>query len=94
MDDLARKDGLAISELISKGEISAGEVLNTTIERIERLNPQLNAVVHAHFDLARQQIANGLKKSPLSGVPMLLKNTGFEAEECFCPAALNYCAMQ
>lgn len=80
MDDLARKDGLAISELISKGEISAGEVLNTTIERIERLNPQLNAVVHAHFDLARQQIANGLKKSPLSGVPMLLKNTGFEAE--------------
>lgn len=80
MDDLARKDGIAVSKLISDGEISAGEVLEQTIERIERLNPQLNAVVHAHFDLARQQVADGLAKSPLSGVPMLLKNTGFEAE--------------
>jgi len=80
MDDLARKDGIAISELISKGEISSAEVLETTIERIERRNPQLNAVVHAHFDLARKQVANGLPQSPLSGVPMLLKNTGFEAE--------------
>ena len=80
MDDLATKDGIAIGELISKGEISATEVLEASIERIERLDPQLNAVVHAHFDLARQQVKNGLAKSPLSGVPMLLKNTGFEAE--------------
>lgn len=80
MDDLAIKDGIAIGELISKGEISATEVLKASIERIERLNPQLNAVVHAHFDLARQQVKNGLAKSLLSGVPMLLKNTGFEAE--------------
>lgn len=80
MDDLATKDGIAIGELISKGEISATEVLEASIERIERLNPQLNAVVHAHFDLARQQVKDGLAKSPLSGVPMLLKNTGFEAE--------------
>ena len=80
MDDLATKDGMAIGELISKGEISATEVLEASIERIERLNPQLNAVVHAHFDLARQQVKDDLSKSPLSGVPMLLKNTGFEAE--------------
>ena len=80
MDDLAGKDGIAIGEMISKGEISATEVLEASIERIERLNPKLNAVVHAHFDLARKQIDDGLAKSPLSGVPMLLKNTGFEAE--------------
>ncbi len=80
MYDLAKKDGMDLSQLISKGEISAAEVLETTIERIERLNPQLNAVVHAHFDLARKQVTNGVPKSPLSGVPMLLKNTGFESE--------------
>ncbi|ASV88089.1 amidase family protein (plasmid) [Ochrobactrum quorumnocens] len=80
MDDLATEDGMTISELISKGEISATEVLEASITRIERLNPQLNAVVHAHFDLARQQVKNTLPKSPLSGVPMLLKNTGFEAD--------------
>jgi amidase len=80
MNDLAKLDGIAIAGLISSKEISASEVLETTIERIERLNPQLNAVVHPHYDLARKQVANGLAKSPLSGVPMLLKNTGFEAE--------------
>ncbi|QRM53279.1 amidase [Sinorhizobium sp. BG8] len=80
MDDLERIDGIALSALIAKGEISAGEVLETTIARVERLNPKLNAVVHEHFDLARQQVASGLPESPLSGVPTLLKNTGFEAE--------------
>ncbi|QWK80997.1 amidase [Ochrobactrum sp. BTU1] len=79
MNDLAKLDGLAISALISGNEISASEVLETTIQRIERLNPQLNAVVHPHYDLARKQVADGLAQGPLSGVPMLLKNTGFEA---------------
>jgi amidase len=43
MDDLAGKDGIALSGLIAKGETSAGEVLETFIKRIERLNPELNA---------------------------------------------------
>lgn len=80
MDDLATLDGIALSGLIARREISAGEVLEAAIERIERLNPKLNAVVHEHFDLARKQVAAGLPDSPLSGVPTLLKNTGFEAE--------------
>lgn len=80
MDDLAKLDGIATAKLVSKGEVSASEVLEASIARIGRLNPTLNAVVHEHFDLARQQVANGLPQSPLSGVPMLLKNTGFEAE--------------
>jgi amidase len=80
MESLAELDGIALSTLIAKGEISAAEVLDATIARIERLNPTLNAVVHPHFDLARAQIVRGLPAGPLSGVPMLLKNTGFEAE--------------
>ena len=80
MDELAKLDGIALSALIARGEMSADEVLNSTISRIERLNPTLNAVVHAHFDLARAQIAACLPAGPLAGVPMLLKNTGFEAK--------------
>lgn len=80
MQDLARLDGIAAAALIAKGEITAAEVLEAAIARIERLNPRLNAVVHAHFDLAREQVAAGLPPGPLSGVPMLLKNTGFEVQ--------------
>lgn len=80
MDGLADLDGIALAALIAKGEVTALEVLDVTIARVERLNPTLNAVVHPHFDLARQQVERGLPSGPLSGVPMLLKNTGFEAE--------------
>lgn len=80
MDDLAELDGIALSQLIAKGELSAGEVLEASIERAERLNPVLHAIVHPYYELAREQVAQGLPKSSLSGVPMLLKNTGFEAK--------------
>ncbi len=80
MNGLAELDGIALSALIAKGEVSASEALESSIERAERLNPVLHAVVHPHYDLAREQVRRGLPKSPLSGVPMLLKNTGFEAE--------------
>ena len=72
MDELAKLDGIALSALIARGEMSADEVLNSTISRIERLNPTLNAVVHAHFDLARAQIAACLPAGPVVGVPLLL----------------------
>jgi len=80
MDSLTTLDGIALSALIARREVTASEVLEATIARVERLNPALNAVVHSHFDLARAQVDRGLPAGPLSGVPMLLKNTGFEAE--------------
>jgi amidase len=80
MDGLTELDGIALAALIGKGEVSAEEVIEASIERAERLNPVLHAVVHPYYDLAREQARRGLPKSPLSGVPMLLKNTGFEAE--------------
>lgn len=80
MTELAKLDGIATAALIASGKVSASEVLEAAVARIERLNPVLNAVVHAHFDLARDQLARGLPPGPLSGVPTLLKNTGFEAE--------------
>lgn len=80
MEELAKLDGLATAALIAKGEVTAAEVLEAAISRADRLNPALNAVVHAHYDLARAQVAAGLPAGPLSGVPTLLKNTGFEAE--------------
>ncbi len=80
MDGFTEFDGIALSALIAKGEVSAAEVVEASIERAERLNPVLHAVVHPYYDLAREQVKRGLPASPLSGVPMLLKNTGFESE--------------
>ncbi|WP_421851047.1 amidase [Oricola sp.] len=78
MDELSKLDGIATAQLIARGGISASEVLEYTIARVERLNSSIHAVVHAHFDLAREQVARGLPAGPLSGVPTLIKNTGIE----------------
>ena len=49
-----RYDGLGLAELIRRGEVSAGEVCEEAVARIERINPSVNAVVTPMFDRARQ----------------------------------------
>lgn len=48
-----------LAELIRAREIEPIEVIDATIARIERLNPQLNAVIHRLFDKARAQALSG-----------------------------------
>ncbi len=47
-------DGLGLAELVRKKQIKPSELVAAAISRIERLNPQLNAVIHKMYDLARR----------------------------------------
>ena len=76
MENYQNYDALGLGELIAKGEISAMEALESAIERLEAVNPRLNAVVHKMYDEARQTIADGLPQGALAGVPFLLKDLG------------------
>ncbi|HEY3495864.1 MAG TPA: amidase [Polyangiaceae bacterium] len=67
-------DACGLAELVKKGEVSAVELAHTVIERIERLNPQLNAVVHRCFEQALQHAKDADRSTPFAGVPMLLKD--------------------
>lgn len=67
-------DTLGLAHLIRRGEVTRSQVLDAAIERIERRNPALNAVVTTTFDRARHAIANGLPDGPFTGAPYLLKN--------------------
>lgn len=69
-----RYDGLGLAELIQNGQISAEEVCEAAIERIERFNPSINAVVTPMFDIGRRALAEGLVEGPFIGVPFLLKD--------------------
>ncbi|MGO9507960.1 MAG: amidase [Mycobacterium sp.] len=61
--------------LVSKGECTPSELLEAAIERIERSNPSLNAVVIEWFDHARSVAADpDLPDGPFRGVPFLLKD--------------------
>jgi amidase len=72
--DYVEYDGLGLAELIRRKEVSASEVLEAAIERVERHNPRLNAVVYKAYDEARAQAARPLAAAPFGGVPFLLKD--------------------
>jgi amidase len=72
--ELAELDATDQAALVRKGEVSALELVEAAIERIERLNPELNAVIHEHFERAREQARGSLPDGPFRGVPFLLKD--------------------
>jgi amidase len=71
--EMAGLDVLDQADLVRRGDVSASEMVHWAIERIEALNPTLNAVVSTSFDEAIERA----KTSPsgmFGGVPYLLKD--------------------
>ncbi len=71
-----RYDGLGLAGLVRGGEVKAEEMLEAAIERVDALNPALNAVVTRLYDQARAALAAGLPAGPFTGVPYALKDLG------------------
>ena len=82
MEELTGYDAIALGELIRKGDISPAELLDSTIQRIEKVNPTLNAIVYKMYDQAQataRDWSTRLNKDQATdaifcGVPFLLKN--------------------
>ena len=72
--DYARHDGLGLAALVRAGEVSAAELLETAVARIEAHNPALNAVIRTRYDRARAEAARIDPAAPFAGVPFLLKD--------------------
>lgn len=81
--ELVYQNAVELARLIAAGEVSAREVVEAHIERVEAVNPKLNAVVVPRFKEARREAeavdadrARGAALGPLAGVPITVK-------ECF-----------
>lgn len=80
-EDFTQRSAAWIAKQIRAGDLSPVDVVNAAIERIEHLNPSLNAVVIEAFDEARESAvaaehAVGANRGlgPLHGVPILMKD--------------------
>jgi amidase len=67
-------DGLGLAELVKKKQVKSAELVEEAISRIEKLNPQLNAVIFQMYDHARKIADGKLPDGPFKGVPFLLKD--------------------
>jgi amidase len=78
--DVTWLDATAQADLVRRGEVSATELVEAAIGRIEAVNPRLDAVIRTRFDKARAEAAGDLPDGPFRGVPILFKDLG-------CPVA-------
>lgn len=65
---------VAQRQLLEAGEVSALELLDAHIDRIERYDGTLNAVVTRCFDEARETAAQKALRGPLAGLPVAHKD--------------------
>jgi amidase len=72
--ELAHLDATAQADLVRAGEASPLELVDAAIERIEKLNGELNAVIHPLYEQARDAARGPLPGGPFRGVPVLLKD--------------------
>ncbi len=92
MKDVLKLSGTAQARLIRVGEISARELVEVHLQRIEEVNPRLNAAVEVLAGRARQAAGNvdraraqGAALGPLAGVPFSIKDS-IEVEGAVCTA--------
>lgn len=84
-------DATGLAELARRREVSADELLDEAVGRVEALNPRINAIACLCEDVARRRIREGLPQGPLTGVPFLFKDAAASRARDFpgcCGSAL------
>src|SRR3984957_8220993 len=71
-------DAMGLAALVHRGEVTPQELTEAAIERIEALNPRLNAVVERDYGRARAAAGAMDLTAPLAGVPFLAKDINIE----------------
>lgn len=72
--ELTEFDAVGQAALVHAGQLTPGDLVEAAIERIEAVNPALNAVITPIFDQARAAAATVRSDAPLAGVPFLVKD--------------------
>lgn len=81
MNDVCMRSATELANLIRNGDLSAVDLMKTTLDRIETHNPSLNAFVAMRTDAALEEakdladnIASGKDPGPLAGIPIAVKD--------------------
>lgn len=68
------RDMTGLARAIETGEVSAKEVVEFSLSRLDERNPIVNAVVSTRAEELRAELDTGLPAGPLHGVPFAIKD--------------------
>ena len=81
MESIFRKPAVELAKLIRDQDLSPVELIEATLERIDSVNPNLNAFVALRAEEALEEakalaedIAAGIDPGPLAGIPIGVKD--------------------
>jgi amidase len=77
MHEVLRMDAVGQAEAVRNGQVSARELAEAAIARIEAADGELNAVIHRRFERALAEIDAIPADAAFRGVPILLKDLGW-----------------
>jgi Asp-tRNA(Asn)/Glu-tRNA(Gln) amidotransferase A subunit family amidase len=82
MTELVKRSATWMARAVREREVSAVELLDAHLERIDARNPEINAIVVPRYELARSEavaadaaVARGDSVGPMHGVPVTIKET-------------------
>lgn len=75
-DEYERHDGLALADLLRRGEVSAAELMDCALRLAESRNPPLNALCYMRGDEALDRARTADLKGQFGALPFLLKDSG------------------
>ena len=78
MDNYADYDATGLADLVRKGDVSASELLGEALSRAKVAQEKLNCFSAVFPEVAETQISDGVPDGPFCGVPMAVKDLGFE----------------
>lgn len=73
-EELSGLSAIAQAKLVREKRVSPRELVEAVIDHIERVNPQINAIVTKMFDQALNAANGEIPPGPFAGVPFLLKD--------------------
>ncbi len=79
-EEFSNYDGIGLADLVRKKEVTPLELVDAAIDRVERHDNKLNAVVYKAFDEARDLAKGPLPDGPFAGVPLMIKDLPCEVK--------------
>ena len=80
MSELWQLSASEVARLVRTRKVSAGEVADAALQRLDAVNPRINAIVDCRPDQVREQadivdiaLARGNGLGPLAGMPVPVK---------------------